>query len=371
MSIVMRMTSVLALFLISCGADRGLGPESADRVVAGVSFAELFAAPGPAELEAVRAEWQTRETSARGYRLEKSATAQVGASALRVRIISHTVAGQRHFGAVTVPTARVSESLPVLVYGHFGETGVSVEVALLLLGAVPGLLDHFVCVIPSFRSRNLVFSSVAYASEGDPSPWDGQIDDGLALLDAVLENVEEADEQRIAVTGLSNGATASLLMAVRDPRVDLAVDFFAPVDFLGDFAQGVFERALLGNVLAEPGMDWLAENLVVPLREGRLTVAQVRLELIRRSPVYFASSLPPVQIHHGAADAVVPIAESRRLAQVLEAQERTHVELLVYPGGGHNPLTLPGSLASASRFLEPLRAPAPTARTVASLAGTR
>lgn len=361
MPIAMWTVAALSAFLISCGSDQGLGPDSDDRIVAGVSFTELFAAPRPAEIEAVRTDWQGRDTSARSYRLEASATRQVGRSPLQVRIISHTVTGERHYGAITVPSARRGESLPVLVYGHFSETGVSVDVALALLGAVPGLLDDFVCVIPSFRSRNLLFAGAAYSSEGDPSPWDGQIDDGLALCNAVLESVLEADERRIAVTGLSNGATASLLMAARDTRVDLVVDFFAPVDFLGDFAQDVFEQALLGEVLAEPGMDWLAQNLVVPLRDGSITVDQVRLELIRRSPVYFATHLPPLQIHHGAADPVVPVGESRRLAQAMRSVG-SDVELLVYSGGGHNPLTLPGSLASASRFLDPLRAPTPVAR---------
>jgi len=348
--------AALVAFLMSCGSDRGLDPGLGDHIVAGVDFAELFAAPGPAELKTVRTDWHTRDTSAQSYRLEASALTQVGATALEVSVISHTVTGERHFGAVTVPAGRRGESLPVLVYSHFSDAGVSVNVALLLLGAVPGLVDNFVCVIPSFRSRNLIFAGTTYPSEGDPSPWDDQIDDGLALLNTVLERIDEADEHRIAATGLSNGATASLLMAVRDPRVDVVVDFFGPVDFLGNFAQEVFEQALLGDLPAQPGIDWLAQHLVVPLRDGLLTVDQVRLELIRRSPVYFADRLPALQIHHGTDDLVVPLAESCRLEQVTSALGLAP-EFFVYPDGGHHPLTLPQSLARMSRFLDPLRTP--------------
>ena len=108
--------------------------------------------------------------------------------------------------------------LPVLIYSHFGEDGVSVEGTLLLLPLVIGArVDEYVLVIPSFRSQALTFDGVSHRSEGEPSPWVGEVDDGLAFLNAVLETTPQADPERIVVIGMSGGGSNALLMAIRDP----------------------------------------------------------------------------------------------------------------------------------------------------------
>jgi alpha-beta hydrolase superfamily lysophospholipase len=102
-----------------------------------------------------------------------------------------------------------------------------------------------------------------------------------------------------------------------------------------------------------PGLAWLNESYIQPLRQGMLSVEVVRMQLVRRSAVLFAASLPAVQIHHGTSDSVVSVSQAQRLDQVMRALGRTlpSYQLYLYPGGGHNPLTLPGSVDRTAAFL--------------------
>ncbi len=208
-------------------------------------------------------------------------------------------------------------------------------------------------VAPSFRSEPLTFNTLQYVSGGDPSPWDRDVDDALALLNATLETTPEADPARIGVLGFSRGACVGLLMAIRDPRIDLVVEFFGPTDFFGPFVQEVVEEALRGQPRDLPGLDYLNRTFLQPLKSGELTIEDVRPELLRRSPVYFASHLPQVQVHHGTADDVVPVGEAQRLIEVMQQLGRAppEFEYYLYFGGGHNPLELPGSIQRALAFL--------------------
>lgn len=329
------------------------GPD--DRVVAGVNLAELFAPPTSAEVAAVRDEWTSRDVSARDVEILRSDTVRVGTvTEVTVRVVAHTVGGVRHYGAVVVPSGAASGSLPLLVVGHGGDGGIDIDDALLLLGFGLGdAVDDFVFVVPSFRSEPLVFEGTEYRSEGEPSPWDRDVDDALALLNAAIEITPEADPSRIGVLGFSRGAGVGLLMAIRDPRIDAAVEFFGPTDFFGTFVQDVVEEALLGMPRNLPGLAYLDAQFIQPLRRGELTIQDVRPELIRRSPVYFVDRLPQVQVHHGTADSTVSVSQAERLIEVMrqEGRQAPGFEYFLYPGGGHNPLTLIGSLDRTIAFL--------------------
>jgi len=174
-------------------------------------------------------------------------------------------------------------------------------------------LDDYVFVIPSFRAERLTFGGVNYLSDGPPSPWDRDVDDALALLNVAVATTPEADDTRVGVIGFSRGACVAMLMAERDPRIDVVVEFFGPTDFFGPFVQEVTREALLGTLRDLPGLAYLNNTLIQPLKNGDLTIDEVRLEMVRRSPVYFAELLPQLQVHHGTADNTVPVGEAERL----------------------------------------------------------
>lgn len=343
------------LFLSAC--DDASGPE--DRIIEGVDFSVLFAEPSQAEIDAISDEWSTRDVSAQNHQEVASANLNIGGIDARLSIVSHTVDGVLHYGAILVPDGAQPGSLPILVYTHGGDGGVDVDETLLLLPFLLGSdLQDFVFVAPSFRAEPLVFDGTAYQSGGPPSPWDRDVDDALALINVVTARIPEADSDRIGVIGLSRGACVGLLMAERETEIDVVVEFFGPTDFFGPFVKDVVEEALLGSLRDLPALDFLNDEYIQPLKNGELTIADVRPELIRRSPVYFAERLPQLQVHHGMADAVVPVGEATRLINVMQGLGRgePEFEYYLYVGGGHDPL-LPGAIDRARAFLRRLVAP--------------
>ena len=353
---VRPLASLLALVAAQAACSDTGTPPPEGRVVEGVDLDVLFAAPEPAEVAAVSAEWAGRTPGAAGVVTEKDSTVSAAGLELRVRVVSHDVGGVRHFGAVLTPEGLAGPA-PVVVYAHGGDDGASVEELIFTLGFVGSSAGDFVWVLPSFRAEPLRFGGAEWTSDGPPSPWDRDVDDALSLLDVALALEPVADPDRIGVIGLSRGAGVGMLMGIRDARVDRVVEFFGPTDFFGPFVQEVVEEALRGSLRDLPGLSFLDEAFIQPLRRGELTVADVRPELIRRSAVLFADRLPALQLHHGSADMVVEVSQAESLIAAMAALNRGEpgFQAFIYPGGTHNPLTMPGSIPSAVAFLGELR----------------
>ncbi len=329
-------------FLAVAGCDDSSGPD--DRVVEGIDFDELFAQPSDEEIRAILTEWGERDVTPRNVETVLTTAVAIGSTQATLLIVSHVVGEVLHYGAILVPEGAAAASLPLLVYTHGGD----------LLG---GLESGFVFVAPSFRAEPLVYDGVTYMSEGPPSPWNWDVDDALALIGVALSGlVPEADPDRIGVIGFSRGANVGMLMAERDTRIDLVVEFFGPTDFFGPFAQDVVEEALRGLPRNLPGVDFLNSEYIQPLKNGELTIEDVRPELVRRSVVLFAARLPSLQVHHGTADDVVPVGEAERLIDVMLGLGRGDPEFehYIYAGGSHNPLTLTGSIGRTGTFISQL-----------------
>ena len=146
----------------------------------GADLDALFAPATASEIEQVEAEWATREPEVSGVRLELDAPETVGFATFRVRILSHTVGGLRHYGAVVTPASAEPGSLPVVLITHGGDDGVGVDLTFLLTSILQaqGLSAAF--VVPSYRSEPLRFGNQVFLSEGPPSPWDRDVDDAMS-----------------------------------------------------------------------------------------------------------------------------------------------------------------------------------------------
>ena len=347
-----RVASLALTALLAAGcSDAPAGPGEE-----GPSIEELFTAPTPSEVAAVEAEWAGRDPGAEGVQVEHEEDVTLAGSPATLTVLSHLVDGYRHYGAVVTPSGAADGSLPLVVYAHGGDGGVSVGELLTLASVAGPDAAGVVWVAPSFRSEPLEMDDRSWLSEGPASPWDRDVDDALALVDAALETTPAADPERIGVVGLSRGAGVALLMGVRDPAVDLVVEFFGPTDFFGSYVRDIVEDVVAGDPPELPGVDVLSALFIEPWSAGTLATAAVRLELARRSPVLFAERLPDVQIHHGTADAVVDVSQAQALIAALQAAGRglPADEWFIYEGGGHNPLTLSGSLSRTVAFLERL-----------------
>ena len=348
------LATVLACSLAACRGD-GTGPTDPGRVIEGVDFDVLFADPDGAEIAAISAEWNARNPGSVDVVTEKDTVVTSGTLDVRVRVVSHDVEGVRHVGAI-VAADGLPGPAPVIMYAHGGDQGTSVEELLFQFALVGELAAQAVWVIPSFRSEELSFAGTTWTSEGPPSPWDRDVDDALSLLDVALELEPAADEQSMGVVGFSRGAGVALLMGIRDARIDRIVEFFGPTDFFGPFVQDVVEEALRGTLRDLPGLEFLDQAFIQPLKNGGLTTAQVRPQLIRRSAVLFADRLPALQVHHGSLDTVVEVSQAESLIAAMVALGRMEPDFEgnLYPSGTHNPLTLPGSIPSAVDFLSQL-----------------
>ncbi len=333
-------------------------PEEQNKIVAGVDLDELFAPPQPAEVQSVLDEWDQRDISVQNLVEVSADTLDFGAGKKGIaRVVSHDVGGVTHFGAIVVPVGATAGSLPVLIYNHGGDGGENLDVTLTFLSlGISEIIDQFVYVVPSFRDEPLIVNGVRYQSEGPASPWDLDVDDALALLNVALETTPEANTDRIGAFGFSRGGGVSLLMAIRDPRIDLVSEFFGPTNFYVQDVEDTIVEALNGELRNLPGLNYLDEMYIQPLKNGAISMAEARIQMVRRSPVLFADRLPDVQIQHGEQDDIVAVDHAQSLAETLQNMGRnaTELELHIYPNAGHSPLEMIGSFERFVDFVERL-----------------
>jgi dipeptidyl aminopeptidase/acylaminoacyl peptidase len=120
--------------------------------------------------------------------------------------------------------------------------------------------------------------------------------------------------------------------------------------------RAIVQDALRGELRDLPGLLVLNARYIQPFGEGTISLAEMRRQLLLRSAVYFADRLQGVQVHHGTADDVVHVSHAETLISTLEALGRgpPAFEFYIYPGGGHNPLSLTGSPERTAAYLSRL-----------------
>jgi acetyl esterase/lipase len=346
----------LIVSITGCGGSSTDSSEE-DRIVAGVNLTELFRPPTQAEREEVLRDWSLRTHSAVAVTTVSQNAVSLGGSAATVRIVSHTVGDATHFGAIVSPDNAEPGSLPLIVYLHGGDDGVDVKELLSVLPiALGSLAGNYAYLVPSFRSEKLRYNGMTYTSTGDASPWDRDVDDVLSLIDVASSLVPAIDGERIGLVGFSRGACVAMLAGIRDKRIGLVIEFFGPTDFYSAWTEEIFADALDGTLRELPGVSILNRDIIQPLKSGTKTYADVRLDLLRRSPVYFVDQLPPTQGHHGMLDTVVPVSEAEllRAAFIDEGPPSTDHAVYTYPLGGHDAVTVLSGLERARGFLSRL-----------------
>ena len=317
-----------------------------DTIRFGVNYTRLFAAPTAAEIQAVKTDWDARRTESSGTPKTASSATFDGAF---YGILQHTVTstGQDnviHYGVIRIPEG--AQDFPVLVVHHGGDGGLAIDATSANTGvrqwvaAFPQLAANTVQIWPVYRSESISvtgspISGSLFTASGDPSPWDYDVDDSIAFLDAALDRWDdETDENRIAAMGMSRGANTALLHAIRDPRIDAVVDYYGPTDFYNSAGAQGLATIILGpeennplrdGALTLPGAQYLYNEVLNPLRNADGTYnasadyASAKREVLRRSASAFHADLPDTQVHHHYADPVVPFAFSQALKDAVDA----------------------------------------------------
>ena len=313
----------------------------------------LFVPPTEAEIATVRADWAGRDVSAADVRVEFTEQLDMVGSAATLRVVSHVVAGARHYGAIIVPDSATDGSLPILAYFHGGESGVSVADVQIAAFGLGELRDSFVYVIPSFRSEPLRHGDSTWVSGGNSSHWDYDVDDAIALLNVAIESTPAAKPDAINILGGSRGAGVGLLAGIRDERIARIVTFFGPTYFFDEWVREIVREAALRTPRRLTGVAHLDSTAVQPFIAGKLSRAEARLHLVRRSSALFAADLPSVQLHHGTIDQTVSVSQAEALMAAMEALGRgePEFEAYIYEGGGHDFLLLADAIPRAVEFL--------------------
>jgi dipeptidyl aminopeptidase/acylaminoacyl peptidase len=329
----------LLFLLAACGDDSVLAPTRQDLVD------RLFSPPRASEVASALEMFAGRRIQSAPDGLTIVDTRSESFADLSL-VSYRSTDGLRIYGVIAAP--KEPGSYPILLYNHGGDNGLS-----------PAELNHplaagFVQVASSFRSEPVRWYGTEYRSDGPASPWDRDVDDALILF-ANARDWLEGDPDRAMVLGASRGGGVALLAAARRPDwFRGAIDIFGPTDLFDPVWRPMADSLAAGGSDTRPGMDFFRDDIVLPYLDGSLSLVDARLGLIRRSSLYFADRLPPVQIHHGEEDNVVPPSQSARLAEKLESLGSFH-EYFTYPDMGHEfplgPLQIPRIILFAENLL--------------------
>ncbi len=304
----------------------------------------LFAEPSLGERNAVLADWAARDVAVHDYVLEGQAFYPDNSTLM---VVSHTLSGERHYGAIRIPPGTYEpDSLPVLIKTHGGGEGTG-DFAFSPSGIIG---DYFIQVLPTFRGEPLYITIGPlvgiYQSEGHSNAYDTDADDTIALLSVCLENVEAADETRIAIAGGSRGGGTALRAKVRDDRILAAVSFAAATDFFAGHVKAAVIAHLLDSEFpgTNPVENGVIEEVVDPILQGEMSIEAGRRLMLLGSPAYFVEYLPRVQVHHGALDLIVPVEQGDSLQNQMNLAGITapDYEYFRYETGTHDTSTYTG-----------------------------
>ena len=293
----------------------------------------IFSPPPAAERQALLDSWAEPMAPASNWQVLDS----FEDAEYRLDIVSQQVEGNQHFSAVRTPeNYRPGQPAPILVLNHGGWEGIEADWA---LEYDHDCLADFFVLVPSFRGEELRVYEESYKSTGEKSLIDRDVIDVMALISGVIENYPGAQPTDISAWGYSRGGGTSLMLGVRDPRVDRVINVFGPTDVLTypDMLSGVVSHLRgeeIGPFYSLPGA------FVQRYYDGETSFNQLRQQLLGGSALHFADLMPErVQIHHGVRDTIVPVENGRALAEALQHRSDMIVnEYHEYFFGGHGPL---------------------------------
>jgi acetyl esterase/lipase len=180
-------------------------------------------------------------------------------------------------------------------------------------------------------SRGYVAASVGYRLAPDAT-FPAQIEDGKTAVRFLRSNADKygIDKDRFAALGYSAGGHLACLLGLADEkcgfegtecpdessRVQAVVDYFGPTDLAGFAKDASAQRGMLGPLIG-------AKYSEKPEAHDRA------------SPIKYASrAAPPFLIFHGTKDGIVPIEQSRQLADRLKELGVSY-RLVEVPDEGH------------------------------------
>ncbi len=300
------------------------------------------------DLQSILADWNARRPVASQWEIVATDSSDKRG---KTHLVRFSVDGIAQGGLVWIPKS--GKPLPVVLFGHPSDNGISSIFFTLLRGLMGGLDSQVVIVAPAYRGEPASLGGRTVDSDTSKlSPWDRDVDDGLAFLKGSLEQFPSCDPTRIAAVGYSRGAGVSLISALRDRSIGSVFQIAGPTDFFAPSLQNI-ALGLLGDKTYDlPGLDYLNDKYLQPFKSGAIPADSLRRVLLRRSAARWALSgqLPAVQTVHGTADSTVFPDQ----AQALVAADR-RVAYLKIEGMTHSSFLSPASFAQSTAISNDLQ----------------
>jgi acetyl esterase/lipase len=299
--------------------DTNLAPTSLRSRWDSVVNLKTYAVQARTDLQRILADWAARDPVATGWTVvdvdSTSNTDSLGNVIGKMYLVSFSVEGISQGGLVWVPNS--TRPLPVVLFGHPDDNGTDDSYVQLLGDLMGTQFNQAIIVAPAYRGETATLTtdySMVTSDASAQSPWDRDVDDGLAFLGATLSHFS-TDASRIAAVGYSRGGGVSLISALRDPSIHSVFEIAGPTDFFSRSMQNIAMGLVQGKSYDLPGLDYLHTQYLQPFQSGSISADSLRSVLLRRSPARWALSglLAPTEAVQGTADSTVNPDQSRNL----------------------------------------------------------
>lgn len=312
-------------YLVNTGMNECIGYNDATEYPVindpGISIEELFEAPTEAELNEILGDWKNKDFTPKKVKVEYAERRSNGDS---LKVISHYVAGKKHYGMMRIPGGIDIKEAPILIGLGGGGAYLDVVEATYLNRRSSRIcrevLNNYITIVPSFRGDMLRGDDFCFRSEGYTGDvWLGAAEDAIAFLEVVKAMYSKGDSTRVLAMGVSRGATVALIIGALSEKLDYIISISTHTNFHNI---DVFKKEMVGR-------DY-SRIFFTPQTSSE----NIRKKLIASSPYYFAQRLPFFEIHQGTEDEKTTVFHARLLEERLREIGRKD-KIYIYEGKGH------------------------------------
>ena len=315
-------------YLVNVGGNECVGYDRAtDYPVVndpGISMDELFLSPTAGEINDIIKDWEDKNFTPSQVRVEHSERHPNGDS---IKVISHNVSGQKHYGIIRIPAGLNTKKAPILLTLQGGGAELDVlesnSIFRVSSGMCRDVLNNYITIAASFRGDLVRGDNFCFRSEGYTGDvWLGAAEDAASFLEVVKAMYAKDDSTKVLAMGVSRGATVALIIGALTDKLDYIISISTHTNFLNTDA---FYRERVGS-------DY-RRIFFTP----QTTPENTRKRMIASSPYYFADRLPRFEIHQGTEDMQTTVQHAKLLEQRLLdiGKSDSTFRIYYYEGKGH------------------------------------
>lgn len=226
------------------------------------------------------------------------------------------------------------EKRPVVILNHGGFSGLTGYDAMKIKEIA---LEGYIVVASTYRGEE----GLAGGSDGEMDILGDEVRDVLNLLECVEKM--EGTNGKVGMLGGSHGGGITLHALARTDKVDAAVAMAAPASMFAQTTRKLAEDWAKTPAKQEMFLAFFMTPAALDRMKGifgwidgeAAPVAEVRRNLLRRSPVYFVGRISvPLLFFYGEKDPVCTLEMAMQLKDELEKHGKVF-DYKIYTGMGH------------------------------------